>query len=367
MAPNKWLTNMYEQVLPGTEYVVYSLPLLDCLEETQAIVNKCNNHHRLQHPWPVSRRNPGSPTAQEHNIEGDIPVHYITRNLRGDSITRPLPTIEDDQVLDLVLHNYNAIAQGLDKKEEAEPTERDLYFVKAVHRSTKHEYKKQCRKPKEVKEEPYYYWREHYFGRHTEKKAWVRKLNGAINDNVYNIVNISELTPEESAIFERQVSQWHKLKDRLTKSIKDHGDKLKDVDQIICFGLGSFCYNQPRSFMQHLAALTVRNAIQDLRNDSAQIKILAQDPAYCSNCKDIALEQLEGIEAVTTFKGHRLLSKTTLTISIAPGAPVCQIIADITRKYGGPRPSQRRERFQEKFCQRRVNQEHGRLQEAMRH
>jgi hypothetical protein len=309
---------MYEKVLPGRGNAVYSQPLLDDLEKTQVIINKCNDHHRSRQPVR------------------DTPTHYTTKNLRGDCITRPMPTLKDGEVLDLVLHNYNAIAQGLEKKEDAESAETDLYLVKAVNRKTKHEDKKQCRNPINQEETPYSYWCERYHGCYTGTKTWLKKEpNDDIKGYVYRFVENIELTSQQQNNDKRQLKQWHATRDRLKHKIEKYGDKLKQVNQVICFGLGSLSYNQPRSFMQHLAALTVRNEIQRLRNDSSEIEILAQDPAYCSNCKDILQKEL-GIKAVTTFEGHRLLNKTTLTISIAPGAPVCQMIADLTHEDGGP-------------------------------
>jgi hypothetical protein len=64
------------------------------------------------------------------------------------------------------------------------------------------------------------------------------------------------------------------------------------------------------------------------------IKIYAQDPAYCENCKFV-LKNL-GIEVVDDPKGLLLLDKYTFVISFAPDMPIWQLAVDILYDEGGP-------------------------------
>jgi hypothetical protein len=345
MVPNKWLTNMYEQDLPQRGNVVYSPALLEGMEVSKARVNECNNRHRSHYLALGSVQEFNSSTVQKPKSAGDTRILYDTEDLHGIPITILMPKISSKEVYDLIIKNYNTIAKDLDKKEVARTDERAIYTVKAVKREQKHEDKKECCSPNsmvDVEDTPYRYWRERYLGHGVEPKTWQKtKYNNNTKDWVYEFIDHVELTPKQNAENERRLTQWQATREKLVHNIMKHRDRLMHVDQIICFGLGALSCRRPRSFVQHLAAVTVGHTIQAIRDksdeymQSSRIKILAQDPAYCSNCKDVLKEQL-GIRAVTTFEGHRSLNKTTLTISIAPGAPICQMIADLTREFGGP-------------------------------
>jgi hypothetical protein len=62
--------------------------------------------------------------------------------------------------------------------------------------------------------------------------------------------------------------------------------------------------------------------LQNRPLESKKVEITAQDHRYCENCKETLRVRL-GIRAVTTLEAHLALTRNAITLSIAPGAPVC--------------------------------------------
>jgi hypothetical protein len=115
---------------------------------------------------------------------------------------------------------------------------------------------------------------------------------------------------------ERLAAHWGSIKDRFTKCIEKHENELRRVDKIICFGLGALELESPRSYVQHLAAVFLRDEIKRIRGKDEKnpdVQILAQDPAYCIDFKEIMRTGLD-IEAVDTFESH--MSLTHLLVGI---------------------------------------------------
>ncbi|KAF2798811.1 hypothetical protein K505DRAFT_333136 [Melanomma pulvis-pyrius CBS 109.77] len=122
---------------------------------------------------------------------------------------------------------------------------------------------------------------------------------------------------------------------RLRTLIRKHAAQLENVDRIICFALGSLDCSRRRSYIQHVAACTIRDTLLELPGkDKHSVCILSQDPAFCPQCINV-LGDL-GIEATTGCAGWLEITENTFVICISPSAPVCQIIADITTESGKP-------------------------------
>lgn len=85
--------------------------------------------------------------------------------------------------------------------------------------------------------------------------------------------------------------------------------------------------------MQHLAACTIRE-ILSAKQGNQPIKIIAQDPIYCENCKQ-KIQDLD-IEVVDDPEGFLRLTKNTFVLSIGPNVPVNQLVTDILYDAGGP-------------------------------
>lgn len=119
-----------------------------------------------------------------------------------------------------------------------------------------------------------------------------------------------------------------------------------EVEQIVCFGLGSIgrfsagSYHA-RSYFQHLAACTIRNFLEEQQAKSLEqsppqkIEIYAQDPSYCDKCKARLREKLR-IEVVENPYGFTKVDNSTFVLTFSPDIPVRQIVADLTMKHHGP-------------------------------
>jgi hypothetical protein len=119
-----------------------------------------------------------------------------------------------------------------------------------------------------------------------------------------------------------------------------------EVRHIVCFGLGHIGRyrngtQSGRSYFQHLAACTVREILEQqqaiIHEQPAprQIKIYAQDPDYCDNCK-ATLKEKHRIEVAENPYGFVKIDKNTFVLSFSPNIPVRQIIADLSLEYQGP-------------------------------
>jgi hypothetical protein len=149
-----------------------------------------------------------------------------------------------------------------------------------------------------------------------------------------------------SAEFHHKAAQWRaeweasNLSHRLTTFFKDNPQHVtKQVEQIMCFGLGS-PVSEPdvtilrRSYVQHLAACTLRDLF-GVRQPGAIPQIFAQDPFY--RTADTAyLAEHWSISVIADPDGFKALNGNTFVISIAPNVPVRQIVLDMTSESDGP-------------------------------
>ncbi|KAF2652805.1 hypothetical protein K491DRAFT_760093 [Lophiostoma macrostomum CBS 122681] len=145
--------------------------------------------------------------------------------------------------------------------------------------------------------------------------------------------------------------EWKTYSKALRDLVEKHKEKLKFVDQIVCFALGSsntyvpnlppqYEKELPARYIQHLAAWTIRKALQGIQKsdnpNDKPIPILAQDPGYCDNCKKVLHDTL-GIESTSgCYDGFKAITPTSLVIVICPGEDICGMIADITATFDGP-------------------------------
>jgi hypothetical protein len=147
----------------------------------------------------------------------------------------------------------------------------------------------------------------------------------------------------DPAVKRRAEEAWDmpKLKDSITKFLQQHaGSTAQHVDQIICFGLA--CPISPsqdterthRSYVQHLAACTIRDIIARSQGGVAP-SIFAQDPAYTVASISYLSENF-GITVLPDPEGFRELDGNTFVITVAPDVPVRQIVLGMTHESGGP-------------------------------
>jgi hypothetical protein len=168
--------------------------------------------------------------------------------------------------------------------------------------------------------------------------------------------------PWSKWIQEWKTGKWTRYAWWLKGLIYKHGEKLKYVDQIICFALGSLQKNIewidedtgipgykefPRVFIQHMVAVTIRDTIHEILEREPQagedqprktIRILSQDPAYCRNCSKVLLKHLQ-IETTRDFQGMVDVAdqdKNSFVISMSATNNIVSMICDVTKPFRGP-------------------------------
>lgn len=125
--------------------------------------------------------------------------------------------------------------------------------------------------------------------------------------------------------------------------LEQRTDRMTEVKSVACFGLGRLGANSDRSpdhlianYLQHIAALDIRNLFaRKQKVPKSNIPIYTQDPAYCSECVK-TLEAELGFEVLPSNTGFLKVDGNTFVMTIHPGAPIRQIIGDITADEGGP-------------------------------
>ena len=122
---------------------------------------------------------------------------------------------------------------------------------------------------------------------------------------------------------------------KLVAYLEQYADRMKDVDRIICFGLGNLGSGRigRRAYTQHLAAFTISQVLSQERQQP--IPIYAQEPFYCATCKEF-LRSSFNMEVVEDPHGFLLIDKNTFIMTVAPDVPVMQIAVDVLYEEGGP-------------------------------
>jgi hypothetical protein len=164
---------------------------------------------------------------------------------------------------------------------------------------------------------------------------------GTKGDPVQEEVEDDTILPDfhiETAEFRSDWEAPH-IHQRLVAFLEEHAGTTTQVDQIICFGLGSPVSSRHprilrRAYTQHLAACTVRDIFARKQNGPAP-RILAQDPCYTTN--DIAyLSSHFSTSTLPDPEAFRALTSTIFVISISPEIPVRQIALGMMHDSGGP-------------------------------
>lgn len=261
---------------------------------------------------------------------------YEVATVSGNPQILTLPNFSAQRPrLNLVPNGIVEISKSVgsnDVPDENSPYAR-LYEIKAVS-VTSHEKNHECTH----EDPPWKLWEVSW-----DKGDW--SLNGKYWDKflqedkiAWKFFAVEQLSKENREGKEQLATIWKKLSGQLTTMLKDYGDTLKIVDQIICFGLGTLNIGKARSFIQHKAAATVAKALNELRQDhgiETPVTILAQDAAYCSECSE-TLKKNFNMRTTTGLDGFFYIDRNTFVITFAPTGPICPIIADLTCEFGGP-------------------------------
>jgi hypothetical protein len=326
------LTQLYDEDLPKVGNRVWSV---DRVEEMDGLAKKIKAfNERLQGSDTKGLGEVGEQSSFKPGTK------YSTMDVLGNRFNLVIPAVNPGEKLELQATPYHILAKA--RGNTTVPlADRALWKITAVN--VGHGATGECHKSSAgLKSDysSYHFWRDRWEGliTHVDGNVWrKREKHEGGNGNYHSeFVSWSELTDKQLAEDSLLLQQWTNKREMLQKHIREFGKQLINVDKIICFGLGGLKSNLPKTFVQHLAAVTVRDEIYKLRGrKGAKIEIIAQDPAYCANCAKV-LKDVLNITAVTGFEGHLSLTRNTFVISVLPGGPVGQMVADLTLDFGGP-------------------------------
>ncbi|KAF2829112.1 hypothetical protein CC86DRAFT_403769 [Ophiobolus disseminans] len=270
---------------------------------------------------------------QKHLDEFFPRKNYDTIDMFGDrhSLGVPQLTVEEP-FLNLMLRSYMAISKGI-------PPEKSAHLWKINTRiESHHERLVLCPE----KDPCWEFWKLRWQRgsvANAEDMVWQRlKSLDSQEQRKYEFRKRKNLSTDDEEVEVTQADQWNITRTKLEAIILKHAASLKDVNKVVCFALGALHHGTPKSYVQHLAAATIRDTLRKFHKDAGkekEIEVIAQDPAYDERCKNILRDILD-IRAVTNLDGFSAITKSTFVVSIAPAAAVVEIVADITLEYDGP-------------------------------
>ena len=162
----------------------------------------------------------------------------------------------------------------------------------------------------------------------------------------------SLVEPRDCCLYEKQEEEFKHYADKWLESpfckrlmgyVADKARNMTEVKSVVCFGLGPLGPDEDFTgfhimtcYLQHIAAIHIRNTIERAQGkDIGSIPVYVQDPAYCSNCKRILKYDLD-VNVKESNSGFLEVDGNTFVITVAPAAPIRQIVGDLTKDAGGP-------------------------------
>lgn len=326
------LTQLYNDELPKIGDRVWTMERVKEMDELTKKIMDFN--HGLHGIYSTAFTDMNEKTTLKPGAE------YPTMNMLGNHFELATPDVPEGKKLEVHATPYHVLAEALNA-ENASLADGALWKIRSV--PIGHNLTEGCQKSNTGRSSDYSsydFWKARWEGTATDidGKIWHKREKhvGGAGSHPSEFMNRSELTNEQRNEDDLLLQQWTRKRAMLQKYIKEFGKQLVNVDKILCCGLGSLNGTKPKTFVQHLAAVTVRDEIHKLRGGKGvKIEIIAQDPAYCTNCTQV-LKGVLDITAVTGFEGHLSLTRNTFVISVFPGGPVCQMVADLALDFGGP-------------------------------
>jgi hypothetical protein len=262
---------------------------------------------------------------------------YQALDLRGKMRNLVIPEVADDHRLRLCFDGIVELSKLFDKNDElvSNDLQSTLYTLKPIP-ITLHNKTRSCYHPNP----PYKFWKHSWEtgAWHHQDHIWGRREDPKdTNKYILDWSHISTKEAETLVENERWAEIWKTLSERLRGLVRKHADRLREVDKVVCFALGALTCETSRSFVQHLAARTVADTLEEIHvanGTPKTIRVVAQDPAYCSTCVAVLKNELE-IDAVTDLSGFSALDRNAFVLTFCPTGPIPGIIADLTLTAGG--------------------------------
>jgi hypothetical protein len=333
--------------------ILWSRNVIEMAQKLQSQVNKYNNLEVLkstlgkqigEHEQPKGEGDSGVAEIQERIRdleqslrEFDPRCTYDVPDIYGklqtlDNLKFPNVTPVE---LSVVFRGIVALSKLFKDEGEIIPSsaDRNLCYL-YVREQSRHNKHRECEHVDH--HPPWKFWKQTW-----ETGAWHDDHGKVWKSSSWN--DLAALEPARQEEIQTWAAIWKTLSDRLEIMIRKHSDQLKNVDKVICFALGALMHSRACSYVQHLAARTIADTLNELNKErnveertvAGEICILAQDPAYCSSCTAILKDELD-IRAVTDLEGFLTVDQNTFVLCFAPAGPITGIIADLTRESGGP-------------------------------
>ncbi|KAF2022712.1 hypothetical protein EK21DRAFT_119465 [Setomelanomma holmii] len=132
------------------------------------------------------------------------------------------------------------------------------------------------------------------------------------------------LVPEYFNELQENVEEWKKSEAYvdLTAHVQRRAHKMTEVKNV--------------NLLQYYAAMHICDMFaKEQKKPKNEIPIYVQDPEYCAECKRRLVEELD-FKVLGSNAGYLYVDGNTFVVSSSPGAPVRQIIGDLTLDTKGP-------------------------------
>ncbi|KAF2855882.1 hypothetical protein T440DRAFT_475225 [Plenodomus tracheiphilus IPT5] len=364
MSPHLPLSNLYNNIFPAIGNRIWNQNLIEEAHALSKLAAIFNQRALLRtaltaDPETLSKR-PGIKCLRDE-MAGDemreriavcnevlarsgVESWYIAPDVWGKRYVRDIDTLvfvsEEDErgeggdtgitTLALVLSSYKSLAWGvcppppppcLHVTSSGEETKIDNHFVGekllwTLHTRPLHRHFQNCECHHDTP--PYAPWKARWNSHSStpapeiDDRAWVKLTTLPTGKKIYGFKSITQLSPQEANENSRLLVHWQKTRQRLLELLHFNAKRL---------------------------AVVARSA-----DDPLVVEVVAQDPLYCVTCQGVLKEEL-CISAVSDCSAFLKVERESFVVCIAAGAPVGQIIADLTMRDeegggGGPKESQ---------------------------
>lgn len=354
MSDTQSLKDLYKNVLPNIEGRIWKKGTFNTLNYWQEHIDLYNQIVRRERalyanpqtledePALKIYHNPKVNEARKtiENLRRELGpfkpgVQYRPQDMYGKTCESRVPeTTAEEPLLTIVMSSYLDVAKSSAAKASGKGDLDPLWTIKP-RRVLEHEKLRPCSVDYPLYSNLASYWFSNWIDEDDVPEGDAKKLI-EIRGQLVSIDKAWEMLTEEGLEAVIKLKKvWVTVRRQLESLLEKHADYLQDVTQVICFGLGALHSTRCKTYAQHLAAVTIRDTLQRIqraRGVERDILLVAQDPQYCSSCE----KNLPEFDIVTDLTGFLKLTKDTFVVTVAPGAPVCEIVADVLKDEGGP-------------------------------
>lgn len=315
-----WLKALYNTIARDGEDVIFTMNDIYTTDDLQVQIHLLNKQRHLG--WVLAKpqaekgekanatRNRSRAELLEvfNRLSKYVGDRYTTKDVANRTFSLAMPVLQKGEMHALVVKSYYDVGQALDKPGNLESKERAIWTVEARPSKDDHHDTQPCHLTglfTSIGASPYEYWRDRWDGKEESNRIWVDSVISTVaqREDGFKFLDLERMTMDQYEADRQLFAEWHSIRTKLTQSIRNHAAHLAKVDTIACFTLGALDHSNPKTFVAHLVATTLRAEIQALRDiphKQPQIPIVACDPAYCDSCIE-TLNDVLCIQASNSF------------------------------------------------------------------